>query len=55
MFTEASSSAAITAAYGDIGTLVAVVIAAVLGGWAALVGLGFAVRKATAKVTGRKF
>jgi len=55
MFDEASSSAALASAFGDIGSLIAIVVAAVLAGWAALVGLGFGVRKATSKVTGKKF
>jgi len=55
MFDVASSSAAITSAYADIGVLILVVVTAVLAAWAGLVGLGFAIRKATAKVTGRKF
>lgn len=55
MFPVASSTAALSAAYTDIGTVIAVAIAAVLVAWAALVGLGFGIRKASRYVTGRKF
>jgi len=55
MFTIASSTAALSTAYTDIGTVIAVAVAAVLVAWAALVGLGFGVRKASRYVTGRKF
>lgn len=55
MFDVASSSASLVTAFADIGTLIAASVAAVLAGWAALIGLGFGTRKATKHVTGKKF
>jgi len=55
MWTAASTTAALTDAFSDIGIVLAVVIVAVLAAWAGLVGLGYGVRKATSKVTGKKF
>lgn len=55
MWGVASSSAALTAGFADIGTLIALTVAVVIAAWAALVGLGFGKRKATHYVTGRKF
>jgi len=55
MWNEASSSAAITSAFSDIGLLIALAVATVLAAWAGLVGLGFGIRKATKHVTGKKF
>jgi len=55
MYDVASSSAQIAATLTDVGIVIALVVAAVLGGWAALVGLGFLTRKVTKKVTGSKF
>jgi len=55
IYSAASSSAQISTTYADLGVLVGVVIVGVLAAWAALVGLRFAIRKATHYVTGRKF
>jgi len=55
MWDTASTTAALTSAYASIGTILALAIAAIIGAWAALVGLGFGKRKATKYVTGRKF
>jgi len=55
MYDVASSSAALTSAYGDIGVLIALTVTTVIAAWAALVGLGFGKRKATHYVTGKKF
>jgi len=55
MYDVASSSAALTGAYASIGTLIALAVTAVIGAWAALVGLGFGKRKATHYITGKKF
>lgn len=55
MFDYASSTAAINSALLGIGALIAIVVAAVVAAWGALVGLGFAKRKVTKHVTGKKF
>jgi len=55
MWDVASTTAALTSAYGDIGTIFAVAITAIIAAWAALVGLGFGKRKASKYVTGKKF
>lgn len=55
MWDVASSSAALTSAFGNIGILFAVAITAILTAWAALVGLGFGLRKAKKYVTGKHF
>jgi len=55
MYDIASSTAQIAATGLDVGLAIAAVIALVLGGWAALIGLGFFTRKVTHKVTGKKF
>jgi len=55
MWDTASSTAAINTAYAAIGVLIALSITAVLAAWAGLTGLGFAKRKATKYVTGKKF
>jgi len=55
MYTVASSSASITQLMTDSGTLIAVVLGFVLAGAIALVGLGFAWRHLTKRITGKKF
>jgi len=55
MFSAASSSAAMTTAFADIGLGIAVAVAAVLVAWAGLTSLSFAIRKAKRYVTGGKF
>jgi len=42
-------------ALSDIGILIAAGVAAALGGWAALTGLGFALRHFKRYVSGKKF
>jgi len=55
MYTIASSTAQIATTGVEIGLAIAATVTLVLGGWAALVGLGFFTRKVTNKVTGKKF
>jgi len=55
MFPIASSTALITLTATELGTGIAATLAVVLGAWAALHALGYFTRKASSKVTGRKF
>jgi len=55
MYDIASSTAQISSTAADLGIAIALVVGIVLGSWAALVGLGYFVRKAQHKVTGKKF
>lgn len=55
MWDVASTTAALSSAYSDIGVIFAVAIAAILAAWAALVGLGYGIRKARKYVTGKHF
>jgi len=55
MYTIASSTAQIATTGTDVGLAIAAVVALVLGGWAALIGLGFFTKKASKHVTGKKF
>jgi len=55
MWTIASTTAVITSMFGDVGTVLAQVIGAVLAVAVALVGLGFAYRKVKKYITGGKF
>jgi len=55
MFDVASASSLFTGAISDVGTLVSLVVAAVLGIAVGLIGLGYGYRKIKAHVTGRKF
>jgi len=53
-----STSTAVTSALGlttDVGTIIGGTVGAILGLLAALLGLGWAVRKFKQKVSGRKF
>jgi len=55
MWTVASTTDALSTAFANTGTIVAVVIATVLVGLIALLGLGFGVRHLRKYITGRKF
>jgi len=55
MWDAASTTAALSSAYGDIGIIFAVAIAAILGAWAALHGLGYGIRKASRHAVGKAF
>lgn len=55
MWDAASTTASLTTAFGNIGTILAYAIGAILAAWAGLVGLRFGIRKATQNVTGKKF
>jgi len=55
MYNIASSSATLTQAFTDTGTSVALVLAAVVTGLIALMGLGFGIRHLRKYITGKKF
>jgi len=55
IFATTTAVSVVTGAYSDLAIMVALVIGGVIAAWAGLVGLGFAKRKATHHVTGRKF
>jgi len=55
MYSVASSTADLSTLFTNTGTIVTVVIAAVLIGLVALLGLGFGVRHLRKYITGRKF
>jgi len=55
MWDVASSTAALGQFFTDSGTIIAVVITAVLTGLVALLGLGFGVKHVRKYITGRKF
>lgn len=55
MWSVASTTSTLTSAFADTGTILAVVIAAVVVGLIALLGLGFGVRHLRKYITGRKF
>jgi len=55
MFATSSALSVIAGMFTDTGTLIAAVIAGVVAGAVALVGLGFAWRHLTKRVTGKKF
>jgi len=55
MYGIASSTADITTALGNTGTEVALVLASILVGVVALMGLGYAVRHISRRILGRKF
>jgi len=54
MFDIASTTGLISTTAGQLGLAIAAVLTVVLGTWAALVGLGYFVRKVQKKVTGGK-
>jgi len=55
MWSIASTTDAITDMFSDVGTVMALVIGAVLTVAVALIGLGFAYRKVKKYITGGKF
>lgn len=55
MYTVASSTADLGTFFTGLGTTVGYTIPLVLAGMAGLIGLGFAVRHITRRVTGKKF
>jgi len=55
MFPVASSTALITQAMSDTGTIMVLVLASVVTAVIALLGLGFAIRHTKKHVTGKKF
>jgi len=55
MWEVASSTDALATLFTNAGTIIAVVIATVLVGLVALLGLGFGVRHLRKYITGRKF
>jgi len=55
MWAVGSTTEALATLYANTGTIVAVVIATVLVGLVALLGLGFGVRHLRKYITGRKF
>lgn len=55
MYTLASSTADINTLFTNAGTTIGVTVTAVLLGAIALVGLGFAWRHLTKRITGKKF
>lgn len=55
MWDVASTSDALGTLYSNAGTILAVVVAAILTGLVALLGLGFGVRHLRKYITGRKF
>jgi len=55
MYSIASSTATLTQSFTDTGTLVALVLAAVVTGVIALMGLGYGIRHLRKYITGRKF
>jgi hypothetical protein len=55
MWVAASTTAALATAFADTGTILVAVIATILAGAVALLGLGFGFRHLKKYVTGRKF
>lgn len=55
MWSIASTTATLTQSFTDTGTILVVVIAAVVTGLIALLGLGFGIRHLRKYITGRKF
>jgi len=55
MWDAASTTAALSDAYASIGVIFGVAIAAILGAWAALHGLGYGIRKAKKHAVGKAF
>jgi len=55
MWSIASTTGTLTTAFTDTGTILVVVIAAVVTGLIALLGLGFGIRHLRKYITGRKF
>lgn len=55
MFTAASTTAVLATAFADTGSIVTVVVAAIVVGVIALMGLAFGMKKVSKYITGRKF
>jgi len=55
MYSTSTALAQITSTGSDIGVLVGATVVLVLGGWAALTGVGFLKRKIGHYIAGRKF
>jgi len=55
MWSIASTTSTLTTAFTDTGTILTIVVAAVVTGLVALLGLGFGVRHLKKYITGRKF
>jgi len=55
MYSTSTAATQLATMFTDTGTLIGIVIAAVLTGAIALVGLGFGWRHLTKRVTGKKF
>jgi len=55
MYATSTALGQIASTGSDIGILIGAGVALVLGGWAALTGVGFLRRKASHYVAGRKF
>jgi len=55
MYSTTTAAAQINTLLSDTGILVALVVAAVLGGAIALAGVGFAWRHIVKRITGKKF
>jgi len=54
-YSTTTAAGDVTAAIGDVGSVIGIVIPVILGLLAALIGLGWGVRKFKAHVSGRKF
>jgi len=55
MYATTTALAQITSTGTDLGLLIGAVVVLVLGGWAALTGVGFLRRKLAHYIAGRKF
>jgi len=55
MWVAASTTAALSTAFTDTGTILTAVVGVILAGLVALLGLGFGVRHVRKYITGRKF
>jgi len=55
MYATSTALAQITSTGTDLGILIGATVVLVLGGWAALTGVGFLRRKLSHYVSGRKF
>jgi len=55
IYASSTAETAVASGFSDIGGMIVIAVIGVIGAWAALTGLGFAKRKATHYVTGKKF
>jgi len=55
MFSTTTVQTAFADLTTDVGVILGIAVVAILGAWAALVGLGWGVRKTSKHVTGKKF